>query len=235
MLLTLSLIMHKNLDSQKNIDFRLFTFAFLKENKMIDVVIADDHAVIRKGLQLFVNDDAEVELTGQASNGEELLELLKKIHADVLLLDIDMPKINGLALLRELEMKYPRLKTLILSMHAEKIYGVNARRMGAKGYLSKDTDPKDIVLAIKKVAAGKEVFTESLYKVNRHGFIPEVKMSKRETEVLKLLVSGKNNKEISELLEISDKTVSTYKLRLMRKLKAKSVVDLLRYEEMNKQ
>lgn len=200
---------------------------------MIRVAIADDHAVIRKGLQLFINNDEELQLVAEAAGGEELMQLLKTVPVDVLLLDIDMPKVNGLAILRELEVAYPRLKTAILSMHAEDIYGVNAQRMGAKGYLSKDLEPVQIVAAIKEIAAGKTVFNESLYKVNRHGFVPAVKMSKRETQVLKLLVSGKSNKEISEELEISDKTVSTYKLRLMRKLNAKNVVDLVKYADMN--
>lgn len=200
---------------------------------MIRVAIADDHAVIRKGLKLFIDDDKEVDLVGEAADGDDLLVLLKNTSIDVLLLDIDMPKVNGLALLQDLEMTYPRLKTLILSMHPEKIYGINARRMGAKGYLSKDNEPEEIIKAIKQVAAGKPVFTEELYRFNRHGFVPAVKMSKRETQVLKLLVSGKSNKLISEELGISDKTVSTYKLRLMRKLKAKNVVDLVRYAEMN--
>lgn len=200
---------------------------------MIRVAIADDHAVIRKGLQLFISEDQELELVGEAASGDELMLLLKNVGVDVLLLDIDMPKVNGLAILRELELAYPRLKTVILSMHAEDIYGVNSKRMGAKGYLSKDLEPLQILAAIKEIAAGKQVFNESLYKVNRHGFVPAVKMSKRETQVLKLLVSGKSNKQISEELEISDKTVSTYKLRLMRKLNAKNVVDLVKYADMN--
>lgn len=200
---------------------------------MIKVAIADDHAVIRKGLQLFINGDHELELIAEAKDGEELMKVLKDKSIDVLLLDIDMPKMNGLAILRELEMAFPKLKSIILSMHAEDIYGVNARRMGAKGYLSKDSDPHTIIDAIKKVAGGKQVFREELYQINRHGFVPAVKMSKRETQVLKLLVGGHSNKQISEELDISDKTVSTYKLRLMRKLNAKSVVDLVRYVQIN--
>lgn len=200
---------------------------------MIRVAIADDHAVIRKGLQLFMNEDEDVNLVAEAADGEQLLELLKKIPVDVLLLDIDMPKINGLAILREVEISFPRLKTIVLSMHPEKIYGINARRMGAKGYLSKDNDPKMIIEAIKAVASGKLIFTDEIYNFNRHGFVSAVKMSKREAQVLKLLVVGRSNKAISEELEISDKTVSTYKLRLMRKVKAKNIVDLVRYAEMN--
>ena len=200
---------------------------------MIRVAIADDHAVIRKGLQLFMNEDESLTLVGEAVDGEQLLELLRTTPIDVLVLDIDMPKVNGLSILKDLEIAYPRLKSIILSMHSEKIYGINARRMGAKGYVSKESDPSLIINAIKSVANGETVFTEELYKFNRHGFVPAVKMSKRESQVLKLLVSGRSNKDISEELEISDKTVSTYKLRLMRKLKAKSIVDLVRYAEMN--
>jgi two-component system response regulator FimZ (fimbrial Z protein) len=200
---------------------------------MIRVAIADDHAVIRKGLQLFIGEDESIELVGEAADGEQLLELLKTTQIDILLLDIDMPKINGLALLRDLETAYPKLRTIILSMHPEKIYGINARRMGAKGYISKENDPSMILESVKSVAEGKTIFTEEIYRFNRHGFVPAVKMSKREAQVLKLLVSGRSNKDISEELEISDKTVSTYKLRLMRKLNAKSIVDLVRYAEMS--
>jgi DNA-binding NarL/FixJ family response regulator len=180
-----------------------------------------------------MNEDESLTLVGEAVDGEQLLELLRTTPIDVLVLDIDMPKVNGLSILKDLEIAYPRLKSIILSMHPEKIYGINARRMGAKGYVSKESDPSLIINAIKSVANGETVFTEELYKFNRHGFVPAVKMSKRESQVLKLLVSGRSNKDISEELEISDKTVSTYKLRLMRKLKAKSIVDLVRYAEMN--
>ena len=199
---------------------------------MIRVIVADDHTVIRKGLQLFVKGDKDIEIVAEATNGEQLMDVLKKNSADILLLDIDMPKANGLAVLRDLESTYPKLKTVILSMHPEEIYGVNARRMGAKGYLSKDSEPREILDAIKTVAEGNTVFREEIYKFNRHGFVPQVKMSKRETQVLKMLVAGYGNKQIAEQLNISDKKVSTYKLRLMRKLKAKSVVDLVKYTEM---
>lgn len=199
---------------------------------MIRVIVADDHTVIRKGLQLFVKGDKDIEIVAEAADGLELMEVLKKNAADILLLDIDMPKLNGLAVLRDLDGVYPKLKIIVLSMHPEEIYGVNSRRMGAKGYLSKNAEPLEIIQAIKAVAEGNTVFKEEIYKFNRHGFVPQVKMSKRESQVLKMLVAGYSNKLIAEELSISDKTVSTYKLRLMRKLKAKSVVDLVKYTEM---
>jgi DNA-binding NarL/FixJ family response regulator len=200
---------------------------------MIRVAIADDHAIIRKAMKLFLKKESDIKIVGEAKNGQELLNLLKDKNVDVLLLDIDMPKVNGLAVLRDLDKAYPRLNTLIFSMHPEAIYGVNSRRMGAKGYLSKNANPKDIIHAIKEVYNGNTVFNDDLYKFNRHGYVPQVRMSKRESQVMKMLVAGMSNKAIAEELDISDKTVSTYKLRLMRKLKAKSVVDLVHYSEMN--
>lgn len=202
---------------------------------MIRLIVADDHTVIRKGLQMFVKGSKEMEIVAEAADGLQLMDVLKKHTADVLLLDIDMPKLNGLAVLRDLDGVYPKMKIIVLSMHPEEIYGVNARRMGAKGYLSKTAEPIEILEAIKSVADGNTVFNEEIYKFNRHGFIPQVKLSKRESQVLKMLVGGYSNKNIAEELSISDKTVSTYKLRLMRKLNAKSVVDLVKYTEMQAQ
>lgn len=196
---------------------------------MINTFLADDHAVIRKGLQLFISNDQELSLVGEAVDGEDLFNKLPSSDVDVLLLDIDMPKTNGITALRTLAEDYPHVKVLILSMHPEEIYGLTARKLGAKGYLSKDSNPAEIIAAIKEVYAGQEKFNEEIYKKNKKGAISTVKLSKRESEVLKLISSGKSNKEISQDLEISDKTVSTYKLRLLKKLGAKNVVDLINF------
>lgn len=200
---------------------------------MTRVIIADDHTLIRRALAMLMKADPEIELVAEAADGVALQEVLKKHEADVLLLDIEMPNLNGLGVLRNLDKSLPKMRTLIMSMHPEGIYGVNVRRMGAKGYTSKNDEPETIMAAIKAVAAGNEVFNDDLYKFNRHGFIPQIKLSKRETQVLNMLVSGLSNKIISQELKISDKTVSTYKLRLLRKLNANSVVDLVKYTEMN--
>jgi len=193
---------------------------------MINTFLADDHAVIRKGLQLFINTDQELSLVGEAVDGEDLFAKLPSSDVDVLLLDIDMPKTNGITALRALAEEFPHVKVLILSMHPEEIYGLTARKLGAKGYLSKDSNPAEIIAAIKEVYAGQEKFNEEIYK---KGAISTVKLSKRESEVLKLISTGKSNKEISQDLGISDKTVSTYKLRLLKKLGAKNVVDLINF------
>lgn len=198
---------------------------------MIRVIIADDHAVIRKGLDLYMRMDRELTLVAEAADGDELLELLKSTEADVLLLDIDMPRMNGITALRQLVEVHPGLKVIILSMHPEELYAVTVRKMGAKGYLSKDAEPAEVLDAIKKVHGGGEAFNQEVIKVQKGTVLKDrkIKLSEREIEVLKLLSAGKSNKDISEELGISDKTVSTYKQRLLAKTGARSVVDLINF------
>ncbi|MDX5326755.1 MAG: response regulator transcription factor [Bacteroidota bacterium] len=197
--------------------------------QVINVFIADDHAVIRKGLQLFIEQDEGLKLTGEAADGEELLMKLKRTPVDVLLLDIDMPKGNGIAMIKTIHQKFPGIKIVILSMHPEEIYGPTARKLGVVGYLSKGLDPVEIFRAVKRIYGGETFFNPDLYKKSKKGRVLSIKLSKRESEVLSLISSGMTNKDISEHLDISDKTVSTYKLRLMKKLGARNVVDLVQY------
>lgn len=168
-------------------------------------------------------------LAMEAADGEDLQEKLEQKDIDILLLDIDMPRMNGITAIRDIKENYPELKVVILSMHPEEIYGVTARKLGASGYVSKDVDPSEVIKAIKLVIRGDEYFNENLYRKNRRGEVSAMKLSKRESEVLKLLSNGLTNKEISNQLDISEKTVSTYKIRLMNKLGAKSVVDLVNF------
>ncbi|MDZ7847817.1 MAG: response regulator transcription factor [Owenweeksia sp.] len=197
---------------------------------MIRILLADDHAVVRKGLQLFIGYEKNLEVVGEAANGEELLELVKNVSADLLLLDLDMPKVNGLSVLRKIKARAPHLKVIILSMHPEDIYGHTAYQMGASGYVIKDEEPSVLIEVINKVQAGERAFSEEILNAKKRKDKP-IKLSQREIEVLKLLSSGKSNKEISEELGISDKTVSTYKLRLLQKIGGKSVVDLINFSK----
>jgi DNA-binding NarL/FixJ family response regulator len=201
---------------------------------MVKVIIADDHAIVRKGLDLYIKFQDDIQLVGEANNGKELCQMLQSKQTDVVLLDIDMPKMNGITALRSLTDAHPTIRFLIMSMHPEEIYGPTVRKMGAAGYISKDNDPKLVIQAISEVMDGKEIFNEAFYKISTP--IKEkkrtVKLSTRESEVLKLLSIGKSNKDISKELSISDKTVSTYKQRLLNKLQAKNVVDLINYAQM---
>lgn len=194
---------------------------------MIRVLLADDHAVVRRGLQLFIGYEENMDLVAEACNGDELIGLLKNNKADVLLLDIDMPKMNGITAIRKIKEIDPDLKIIVLTMHPEEIYGKTAFQMGASGYLIKDEEPQKLIESINRVYDGEQIFSNNILENKKKN--KPIKLSKREVEVLKLLSNGKSNKEISEELEISDKTVSTYKLRLLTKVGAKSVVDLINF------
>ncbi len=198
---------------------------------MINIVIADDHAIIRRGLDLFLKFDDEVKLVGEAVDGDELPALLDAVNPDILLLDIDMPKMNGITVLRSLADDFPDLKIIILSMHPENLYGPTVRKMGALGYINKEADPREVIKAIKSVYQGEEHFDETIHKIMMEEKMRarKIKLSTRESEVLQLLSIGKSNKDISEELGISDKTVSTYKQRLLNKLQARNLVDLINY------
>jgi len=194
---------------------------------MVKIIIADDHALVRKGLGLFIGYEDNMNVVAEATDGEELLEIVEEYKADVLLLDIEMPKINGITAIRKIKEIAPKLKIIVLTMHPEDIYGKTAKQLGANGYFLKDREPKKLIQTINKVYKGKTAFTEKAKKSQKRE--KPVKLSKREIEVLRLLSDGKSNKDISVELGISDKTVSTYKLRLLNKVGGKTVVDLIHF------
>lgn len=196
---------------------------------MIRVILADDHAVVRKGLQLIIDHEPGLELVGEAANGEGLLRLIRKQPADVLLLDLDMPRGNGLSALKQIKKAAPDMKVIVLSMHPQQLYGKTARQLGASGYVSKDSEPKILIESMQRVHRGEEVFDDSIKEKSVSK--KPIKLSKREMQVLKLLSNGKSNKDISEELSISDKTVSTYKFRLLNKIGGKTVVDLINFSK----
>lgn len=196
---------------------------------MIRVILADDHAVVRKGLQLIIDHEPGLELVGEAANGEGLLRLIRKQPADVLLLDLDMPRGNGLSAIKQIKKAAPDMKVIVLSMHPQQLYGKTARQLGASGYVSKDSEPKVLIESMQRVHRGEEVFDDAIKEKSVSK--KPIKLSKREIQVLKLLSNGKSNKGISEELSISDKTVSTYKFRLLNKIGGKTVVDLINFSK----
>lgn len=202
---------------------------------MIKLLIADDHAIVRKGLKLVLSTDPEINVLGEAIDGEEVLEKVRQKQYDVVLLDIDIPKINGITAIRHIKKASSKTEVLILSMHPEEVYAMSAIQTGASGFISKDSDTELIVSAIKKVAAGEKYLSDDLAKkLAKHidktsEASLTTKFSTREMEVLKLLSSGKTNKDIAEELKINEKTVSTYKTRLMKKMGVKNTVDLIKY------
>lgn len=200
---------------------------------MIKLLIADHHPIIRKGLEHLFSASSNIQIMGSVDDGEAIIDFIKKVPVDIILSEIDLPKLNGLTVLRILKKEYPEIKTIIFSGQPEEVYALNAIKAGAAGYVSKTVNIMTINEAILKVNEGgiylSNEFAQQLAlgrKVNKSGSFYK-KLSTREVEVLKLLCIGKKNKEVAKELKINEKTVSTYKARLMRKLKVTNLVDLV--------
>ncbi|GMN10553.1 response regulator transcription factor [Croceitalea sp. MTPC9] len=200
---------------------------------MIKVLIADNHPVVRLGVKHVLETASGFDVVADVSSTSELFETLEKVSPDVVMLEMDIPDINGIATLRKMKQEFPEAKVLMYSGQSEDVYALSSIRAGAYGYLSKAADLEYIVAAIKKVSEGNMFITNEL--AQRLAFDEGSqkprrffrKLSTREIEVLKLLASGKRNKEVAEGLNLNEKTVSTYKARLMRKLNVDNLVDLL--------
>lgn len=196
---------------------------------MIRILLADDHALVRKGLQLIISYEDDLSLVGEVGNGQALIEMVKETEADLVILDLEMPKMNGLTVIPKLRNLSPHLKILVLSMHPEDLYGHTAKQLGVDGYLRKDEEPKKLVQSIRLIQQGEKIFSPALLDSKKTK--KPIKLSRREVEVLKLLNQGYSNKDVARELEISDKTVSTYKLRLLTKIGGKSLVDLINFSK----
>ncbi|WP_372945204.1 response regulator [Muriicola sp.] len=200
---------------------------------MINILIADNHPIVRLGIKEVLNTVPDFQVLGDVSTTNELFETLKKKNPDVVILEMDIPDINGIATLRRMKKEFPDVKVLIYSGQSEDVYALSTIRAGAFGYLSKSSDLDYIITAVKKVGQGKMFITNEL--AQRLAFDEGTqkqrrffrKLSTREVEVLKLLASGKRNKDVAEGLNLNEKTVSTYKSRLMKKLNVDNLVDLL--------
>ena len=202
---------------------------------MIKILIADDHPIVRKGLKEILSEHPDMKVLGEAQNSHEVLNLIRKEHWDVVVLDITMPGRDGLDVLKELKKTRPKLPVLVLSIHPEEQYGVRALKAGASGYLQKESAPAELVTAVRKIARGGKYVTPSLAErlavelVGPGDREPHEVLSDREYQVLTLLASGKGIKEIALELSLSAPTIATYRSRVMTKLRLGSTVDLVRY------
>jgi two-component system invasion response regulator UvrY len=195
---------------------------------VIRLLLADDHPVVREGLRRIVADNPGLEVVGEAVNGDEVLPILRRSPADVVLLDISMPGPGFLQVLEGLKAEHPSVAVLVLSMHPEDQYAVRALRSGAAGYLTKDHSPEQLVEAIRKVHRGGRYVSPTLATAGDRKVRHEL-LSHREYEVLCLLGSGRTVKEISAELRLSPKTISTYRARVLEKMQASTNADLVRY------
>ncbi|WP_430907594.1 response regulator [Maribacter sp. 2-571] len=200
---------------------------------MIKVLIADNHPIIRMGVKHVLETASGIEVMDDVATTNELFEKLEKVTPDVVMLEMDIPEINGIAALRKIKKEFPDVKVLMYSGQSEDVYALSTIRAGAFGYLSKASDIDYLISAVRKVAEGNMFITNEL--AQRLAFDEGTqrprrffrKLSSREVEVLKLLASGKRNKDVALGLNLNEKTVSTYKARLMKKLNVDNMVDLL--------
>lgn len=201
---------------------------------MSTILIADHHPITRVGITSLLSENDDLEVIGNVTSGQELFKFLKNKIPDVLVMEIDLPEINGITALRTIKTQFPGTKMLIFSCHPEEMYALSSIKAGASGYLSKTVPTENLQQAIQQVARGGIYLNKNITeKINSgvsqgNGLISKFKkLSTREAEVLNMLATGKRNKEIAEALDINEKTVSTYKTRLLKKLKVDNLADLI--------
>ncbi|HPF97610.1 MAG: response regulator transcription factor [Flavobacteriaceae bacterium] len=200
---------------------------------MIKLLIVDHHPIIRKGFELLFVTSTSVQCVGALDDGEAIFDFLRRNSVDIILMELDLPKLNGITVLRRLKTEHPNVKAVIFSAQPEEVYAISSIKAGAMGYIPKTANVLTVKEAIQRVSNGEIYLSLDLAhsmalgkKVNRAGAHYK-KLSMREVEVLKLLSVGKKNKEVAQELDINEKTVSTYKARLMRKLNVTNLVDLI--------
>lgn len=202
---------------------------------MINILIADDHVLVREGLKKVIKSGQNLEIAGEASNANEALKMLETLTVDVLVLDISMPGKTGLDLLKDVKILYPDLPVLILSMHSEERYAIRALKSGASGYITKESAADELVKAILKVHTGGKYISASLAEQLASELIapqskdPHELLSDREFQVMCEIAAGRSTSEVADKLSLGLSTVNTYRSRILTKLNLKSTSDLVKY------
>jgi len=209
----------------------------------IKVVLADDHVLVRNGIKALLEDQSDVDVIAEASDGKEALEVLAETKPDILIVDIRMPEMNGIEVVTEVKKSFSNIKTLVLSMHDSEEYVVKAIQAGADGYLLKGASKEEFLKALHKIVNGGKYFTGDVTNIIMNNFVsndkvestPEVKTSsqlpfkltKRENQILSLVLQLKNNKDIADELNISKRTAEVHRFNLMKKLEVKNLMELI--------
>ena len=202
---------------------------------MIEVVVADDHAVVRRGVIDILNEEPDLAVVAEASSGQEVLQITRQINFDVLVLDMGLPDMNGLEVLYQLKTVKPSVRTLILSIYPEEQYGLRALKAGAMGYLTKESAPIELVAAIQKIAQGERYISAVLSDLLVSQLLADetamlhTSLSNREYQVMLSLANGKTISDIAVDLSLSVKTISTYRSRVIEKLHLETTSDIIRY------
>lgn len=207
--------------------------------KPIRILLADDHTVMRKGLRLLLESQPEFTIVAEASDGRQAIEQAEATQPDVAVVDIGMPQLNGIEAAQRITTALPRVAVVILSMHSDEGYVLRALKVGAKGYLLKDSAEGDLIEAIKAVHEGKTFFSPEISKMLVEDYIREIRtrgvedsydlLTVREREILQLLAERKSNKEIAQALNLSPYTVETHRRNLQEKLNLHSLGELILY------
>ena len=202
---------------------------------MIRVLLADDHAIVRTGLKEILESTGDIVVAAEATNGHEALAMVRQGDFDIAVLDLSMPGRSGIELIKLIKAERSKLKVLVLSMHSEEQYAVRAVQAGASGYLTKESAADELVAAIRRIAAGGAFISPETAErlvleagAGREG-LPHTRLSNREYEVFRMIVSGVSVSEIANKLALSVKTVSTHKARILEKMGMSSQADLVRY------
>jgi DNA-binding NarL/FixJ family response regulator len=200
------------------------------------VVIADDHAVVRKGLRQIMVEARDMTVVGEVASGDELLSVVRSCAVDVVILDLSLGVRSGLDLLKHLKSEFPRVPVIILSMHPEELFAVRALRAGAAGYVEKNSAPEELLTAIRRAARGGTYVSAQIGEkiasdIARGGaaVLPHERLSDRELEVLRLLGSGMSATAIAHVLNLSVKTVSTHRTRVLAKTGLRNNADIVEY------
>jgi DNA-binding NarL/FixJ family response regulator len=207
--------------------------------KKIRILIADDHGIVRKGLRLQLEQHAEFEVVGEATEGREAVRMAEELLPDVVIMDIAMPNLNGIQATTQLVKKNPEIGVIILSMYSDETYLMRTLAAGAKGYLLKDSADVDLHRAVEVVAEGKPFFSPAIADTLLEDYMRQLQqrglqdsydlLTEREKEILQLLAEGKSNKDVAGILNLSTNTVETHRTRIMQKLDLHSTADIVLY------
>jgi DNA-binding NarL/FixJ family response regulator len=208
------------------------------EEEAYRIIIADDHGLIRKGLRIIIELESDMQVIGEAGDGEELLKFLAREQPDMIIIDISMPRLNGIDAIRKVVEHYPQIRILMLTMHRNSQYFYKAISAGAHGYLMKDDSDTELLTAIQTVRSGKtyispqlstEVTDAMISAFREHRDPPIIKLTPRERDVLGLVVKGHTSKQIAEVLCLSPRTIDHHRAKLLKKFKMRNTVDLVKH------
>lgn len=205
----------------------------------IRIVLADDHTIIRSGLRLLLDQQADFKVVAEASDGREAVDQISKLHPEVAVLDIGMPQLNGIEATRQIATEEPETKVVILSMHSDEGYVLRALKAGARAYILKNSAEADLIRAVRTVAEGKSFFSPVISKMLLEDYVRQIRdkhvedsydlLTPREREVLQLLAEGRTNKEVANLLHLSVYTVDAHRGNILQKLNLHGVPEMILY------